>query len=92
MDTRYFNYLQLAVSFQRPNKVPLVNRPTDVVLSLKDAGKSEYLGEVYLTCTLWPKTQEDKEQVTHLENYCYLLNAQLHRCTGMNDGIKRYPK
>jgi hypothetical protein len=42
-----------------------VHRPTDVVLSLKDTGKSEYLGEIQLTCTLWPKTQEDKEQVTH---------------------------
>lgn len=42
----------------------VVCRPTDVVLSLLDTGKSEYLGEIYITATLWPKSQEDKEQVS----------------------------
>ncbi|XP_046662457.1 LOW QUALITY PROTEIN: multiple C2 and transmembrane domain-containing protein-like [Homalodisca vitripennis] len=39
-----------------------LGKPTDVVLTLRDVGKAEYLGEIHLTATLWPKSQEDKEQ------------------------------
>ncbi|KAG8256518.1 Multiple C2 and transmembrane domain-containing protein 2 [Homalodisca vitripennis] len=40
-----------------------LGKPTDVVLTLRDVGKAEYLGEIHLTATLWPKSQEDKEQL-----------------------------
>lgn len=32
-------------------------------MSLRDPGKPEYLGEIILTATLWPRSQEDKDQV-----------------------------
>lgn len=36
----------------------------DVVLILKDAARPrQNLGEIYLTTTLWPKNQQEKEQV-----------------------------
>jgi hypothetical protein len=35
-----------------------------VTLALCDPGKSEYLGEILLSATLWPRTQEDKDQVS----------------------------
>lgn len=41
-------------------------RPTDVALTLRDIGKSEYLGEILLSATLWPRTQEDKDQVSYI--------------------------
>jgi hypothetical protein len=41
-------------------------RPLDVALTLRDIGKSEYLGEILLSATLWPRTQEDKDQVSYV--------------------------
>ena len=41
-------------------------RPSDVALTLRDIGKSEYLGEILLSATLWPRTQEDKDQVSYV--------------------------
>ncbi|XP_054277669.1 multiple C2 and transmembrane domain-containing protein-like isoform X2 [Macrosteles quadrilineatus] len=52
-------------------------KPTDVILSLKDTGKSEYLGEVHLTCTLWPKSQEDKEQYFQRSGKMVEINRRL---------------
>ncbi|KAK7459724.1 hypothetical protein BaRGS_00038960, partial [Batillaria attramentaria] len=38
-------------------------RATDLKLMLSERGKAEYMGYLNLTCTLIPKTQEDKDQV-----------------------------
>lgn len=36
----------------------------DVVLELTDPARHrQHLGNIYLTATLWPKNQQDKEQV-----------------------------
>lgn len=36
----------------------------DITLELKDPGRpKQHLGEIYLTATLWPKNQQEKEQV-----------------------------
>lgn len=36
----------------------------DVVLELKDPARPrQHLGEIYLTVTLWPRNQQEKEQV-----------------------------
>lgn len=41
-----------------------LGRPTDMTVTLQDVNKpSAQLGEIFLTATLLPKTQEDKEQV-----------------------------
>lgn len=44
-----------------------LGRSQDLVLCLRDTNKSssnlQDLGEVVLNATLWPRTQEDKEQV-----------------------------
>jgi hypothetical protein len=41
-----------------------LGRPTDVTLALQDPDRPEApLGEVVMTVTLYPKSQEDKEQV-----------------------------
>lgn len=41
-----------------------LGRPTDISVVLQDVNKpSAQLGEILLTATLFPKTQEDKEQV-----------------------------
>nr|CAD7199382.1 unnamed protein product [Timema douglasi] len=37
----------------------------EVTLSLRDPGKAEYLGELQLSVTLYPRSQEDKDQVGH---------------------------
>lgn len=37
---------------------------TDITLELKDPARpKQHLGEIYLTATLWPKNQQEKEQV-----------------------------
>lgn len=41
-------------------------RPLDVALTLRDIGKSEYLGEILLSATLWARTQEEKDQVSYV--------------------------
>lgn len=41
-------------------------RPSDLSLRLSDTGKEteEYWGEISVTATLYPKTQEEKEHVS----------------------------
>lgn len=50
-------------------KLPLtsleLNRAEDMTIKLEDAQRPlKDLGEIKLNVTLWPKTQEDKEQVS----------------------------
>lgn len=41
-----------------------LGHPQDITLELKDPGRpKQHLGEIYLTATLWPKNQQEKEQV-----------------------------
>lgn len=41
-----------------------LSRTTDIALTLQDPARPDAsLGEILLTITLYPKTQEDKEQV-----------------------------
>lgn len=41
-----------------------LNRAEDLIIKLEDAQRANKdLGEIKLGVTLWPKTQEDKEQV-----------------------------
>lgn len=36
----------------------------DITLELKDPARpTQHLGEIFLTCTLWPRNQQEKEQV-----------------------------
>lgn len=49
-----------------------LNRPQDVLLKLDDPSRpNKDLGEIRLNVTLWPKTQEDKEQVRN--EFCIKL-------------------
>lgn len=42
-----------------------MGRNNDLTLALQDPSRPEIcLGEIYITATLYPKTQEDKEQVS----------------------------
>ncbi|XP_068083885.1 multiple C2 and transmembrane domain-containing protein isoform X1 [Anabrus simplex] len=52
---------------------------TEVTLSLRDPGKPEYLGELQLTATLWPRSQEEKEQVinVNLKKQYFQRNTKL---------------
>jgi hypothetical protein len=56
-----------------------LNRPEDILLRLEDPAKpGKRLGELKLNLTLWPKSQEDKEQVgcsliLYELNYIFLL-------------------
>lgn len=44
-----------------------LSRPQELVIKLEDQSRPfRSLGELKINITLWPKTQEDKEQV----NYC----------------------
>ena len=46
----------------------------DVTLELKDPSRPrQHLGEIYLTATLWPKNQQEKEQVGKNQNYLKFL-------------------
>lgn len=38
-------------------------RTQEITLTLQEPGKSKYMGVIYLSLTLQPKTQEEKEQV-----------------------------
>lgn len=41
-----------------------LGHPQDIVLELKDPARPrQHLGELYLTATLWPRNQQEKEQV-----------------------------
>lgn len=49
-----------------------LGKSLEITLSLRDAAKpAEYLGELFLTATLWPRSQEDKDQVK-LIYFCFL--------------------
>ncbi|KAK0093353.1 hypothetical protein PV326_013754 [Microctonus aethiopoides] len=40
-----------------------LGHPKDIVLELKDPARlKQHLGEIYLTATLWPRNQQEKEQ------------------------------
>lgn len=54
-----------------------LGRPMDITLPLHDPNRtSAQLGEIILTATLYPKTQEDKEQVG---NYNYFISLSFLR-------------
>lgn len=41
-----------------------LGQPQDVTLELKDPARPrQHLGEIFLTVTLWPRNQQEKEQV-----------------------------
>lgn len=41
-----------------------LGQPLDVSLELKDHNRpKQHLGEIFLTVTLWPRNQQEKEQV-----------------------------
>lgn len=43
-----------------------LSRPQELVIKLEDQSRPfRSLGELKINITLWPKTQEDKEQVNH---------------------------
>lgn len=49
----------------------------DVMLELKDHNRpKQHLGEIYLTVTLWPRNQQEKEQVDRLI-FCSFLDFYL---------------
>lgn len=49
----------------------------DVMLELKDHNRpKQHLGEIYLTVTLWPRNQQEKEQVDFLI-FCNFLDFYL---------------
>lgn len=72
-----------------------LNRAEELIIKLEDAQRANKdLGEIKLNVTLWPKTQEDKEQVSAIIhqmkmsfpspfNYRFLSrhNAPIQRCT-----------
>lgn len=60
----------MGVAFLNLQSIEL-GRSTDIVMELHDPAKPNInFGELYLTATLWPRTQEDKEQVG-VENFCF---------------------
>lgn len=51
-----------------------LGQPQDIVLELKDHNRpKQHLGEIYLTATLWPKNQQEKEQVFILTHVFAIL-------------------
>lgn len=51
-----------------------LGKTSDVTLCLQDTSRSlAKLGEIMLTATLYPKSQEDKEQVFNLFLNCYII-------------------
>lgn len=49
-----------------------LSRPTDISLPLQDPARPDTsLGEILLSVTLMPKSQEDKEQVGKRRNHSY---------------------
>lgn len=52
-----------------------LGQPQDIVLELKDHNRpKQHLGEIYLTATLWPKNQQEKEQVFFFESTAILFS------------------
>ncbi len=55
-----------------------LNRPQELVIKLEDQSRPfRSLGELKINITLWPKTQEDKEQVHNCSMLKYCLLAGL---------------
>ncbi|XP_072160586.1 multiple C2 and transmembrane domain-containing protein isoform X2 [Bemisia tabaci] len=55
-----------------------LGRAQDISLTLQDPDKpEEYLGEIVLTTTLWPRTQEDKEQYFQRNSRISDMNRRL---------------
>lgn len=52
-----------------------LGQPQDIVLELKDHNRpKQHLGEIYLTATLWPKNQQEKEQVFLLTDVSFYFD------------------
>lgn len=50
-----------------------LNNPEEMIIKLDDPGRPfKSLGELRLNVTLWPKTQEDKEQVRNNFVFIYI--------------------
>ncbi|XP_061933359.1 multiple C2 and transmembrane domain-containing protein isoform X10 [Apis cerana] len=55
-----------------------LGQPQDIVLELKDHNRpKQHLGEIYLTATLWPKNQQEKEQYFQRTNRLADVNRRL---------------
>ncbi|XP_043520900.1 multiple C2 and transmembrane domain-containing protein isoform X3 [Frieseomelitta varia] len=55
-----------------------LGQPQDVVLELKDHNRpKQHLGEIFLTITLWPKNQQEKEQYFQRTNRLADVNRRL---------------
>ncbi|XP_015436425.1 PREDICTED: multiple C2 and transmembrane domain-containing protein 1 [Dufourea novaeangliae] len=55
-----------------------LGQPQDVVLELKDPARPKQdLGEIYLTATLWPRNQQEKEQYFQRTNRLADVNRRL---------------
>ncbi|KAK0169078.1 hypothetical protein PV327_002824 [Microctonus hyperodae] len=55
-----------------------LGHPQDIVLELKDPARlKQHLGEIYLTATLWPRNQQEKEQYFQRTNRLADVNRRL---------------
>ncbi|XP_076623681.1 multiple C2 domain and transmembrane region protein isoform X3 [Colletes latitarsis] len=55
-----------------------LGQPQDIALELKDPARpKQHLGEIYLTTTLWPRNQQDKEQYFQRTNRLADVNRRL---------------
>ncbi|XP_020291510.1 multiple C2 and transmembrane domain-containing protein 1, partial [Pseudomyrmex gracilis] len=55
-----------------------LGHPQDITLELKDSARpKQHLGEIFLTATLWPKNQHDKEQYFQKTNRLADVNRRL---------------
>ncbi|XP_017885909.1 multiple C2 and transmembrane domain-containing protein isoform X3 [Ceratina calcarata] len=55
-----------------------LGQPQDIALELKDHNRpKQHLGEIYLTATLWPRNQQEKEQYFQRTNRLADVNRRL---------------
>ncbi|XP_076286830.1 multiple C2 domain and transmembrane region protein isoform X5 [Lasioglossum baleicum] len=55
-----------------------LGQPQDIVLELKDPARpKQHLGDIYLTATLWPRNQQEKEQYFQRTNRLADVNRRL---------------
>lgn len=55
-----------------------LGHPQDITLELKDPVRpKQHLGEIYLTATLWPRNQQEKEQVLLSSSNCASIKKLL---------------
>ncbi|XP_011632616.1 multiple C2 and transmembrane domain-containing protein isoform X5 [Pogonomyrmex barbatus] len=55
-----------------------LGHPHDIILELKDPDRpKQHLGEIYLTATLWPRNQQEKEQYFQRTNRLADVNRRL---------------